>query len=245
MKMRSKIFTNAPFDESNKDAEVYLHNLINKLDKGCVATDTGAAFLAQGSNSIASVTLYDYPQIKHFANAIPEFTNMMVTTNLLASHKTSVKPTASGKTSQGSKRSAERDTKPPFDKAESQKKVKEGFDAGIKKASEFLVNHKNDYNKMALDMAKHIQSLKPVFKTTDSTKNSLNLLFPLEFVDDKADWQLPADRKKDFLDGSFLGQFMVPSAILGYINGAAHQLPSNLQAAVATVKTHKMAENAK
>ena len=117
-----KIFTNTPFDENNKDAEVYLHNLINKLDKGCVVTDTAAAFLAHGSNNLAPVTLYDYPQINHFANAIPEFTNMMVSTNLLASHKTSVKPTASGKTSQGSKRSAERATKPPFDKVENLKR---------------------------------------------------------------------------------------------------------------------------
>ena len=97
-----------------------------------------------------------------------------------------MKPTASGKTSQGSKRSADKETKPPYDKADAQKKCKDGFDAGIKKASELLVTNKNDYIKMALDMAKHIQSLKPVFKTTDSTKNSLSLLFPLEFVDDKA-----------------------------------------------------------
>ena len=121
----------------------------------------------------------------------------MVTTNLFASHRQSVKPTASGKASQGSKRSAEKDTKPTYDKADAQKKCKDGFDAGIKKASELLATNKNDHIKMVIDMAKHIQSMKPVFKTTDSKQDSMSLLFPLEFVNDKADWQLTTCRSHE------------------------------------------------
>ena len=240
-----KAFLNTPFDENNKEAEVYLANLIKTFEKGMVATDTATAYRAQGSSVTAPILLYEYPTVNHFMNAIPEFTNLVVTTNLYASHRPSVKPAVLGKPPHGPKRSAEKDTKQQFDKTDAQKKCKEGFDAGVKKASELLTTNKGDHIKMAIDMAKHIQSMKPIFKTTDSKKDSMNLFFPLEFVNDKFTWQLPAARGGEFLDGNFLGQFIVLRGLLGYKNSQDKQLPTSLHSSILVVKAHKMAEKCK